>query len=59
MTEFLVELYVSRHDRGAVEERAARARQAAEQVSRDGAPVRLLRTMFVPDEETCIYLYDA
>ena len=59
MVEFLLEVYVSRRDRAAVEESTRRARRAAEQLSREGAPVRFLRSLFVPDEETCFYLYDA
>jgi uncharacterized protein DUF4242 len=59
MTEFIVELYVSRNGAGAVAESASRARQAAEQMTREGATVRFLRTMFVPEDETCFYLYEA
>jgi hypothetical protein len=59
MPEFLVELYVSRADAAAVERRAARARLAAEQLSREGTPVRYLRSVFVPEDETCFFLYEA
>lgn len=59
MAEFLLELYASRTEPKAVEARAERARQAAEQLSWEGTHVRFLRTMFVPDEETCFYLYEA
>jgi len=59
MAEFLVELYVSRTDADAVERGAARARLAAEALTREGTPVRYLRSIFVPEDETCFYLYEA
>jgi Protein of unknown function (DUF4242) len=59
VTEFLLELYVARDDLAAVEAGAERARQAAEQLSREGAHVRYLRSLFLPEEETCFYLYEA
>lgn len=54
-----MELYVSRTDAVAVERGAARARLAAEQLTREGTPVRYLRSIFVPEDETCFYLYEA
>jgi hypothetical protein len=59
MPEFLVELYVSRADTAAVERQAGRARLAAEELSREGTPVRYLRSVFVPEDETCFLLYEA
>jgi hypothetical protein len=59
MPEFLVELYVSRTDTSAVEERSERARRGAEELSREGTPVRYLRSIFVPEDETCFLLYEA
>ena len=59
MAEFLVELYVSRSDLLAAEKSAERARLAAEELTREGTPVRCLRSIFVPDEETCFALYEA
>lgn len=59
MAEFLVELYVSRTDGAAVESGAERARDAAEQLTREGRPVRFVRSIFVPEDETCFYLYEA
>lgn len=59
MGEFLVELYVSRTDGDSVERRAARARAAAEDLTREGAPVRFLRSIFLPEDETCLFLYEA
>jgi Protein of unknown function (DUF4242) len=59
VAEFLVELYVSRADGAAVELGAERARVAAEELTGEGTPVRYLRSLFVPDDETCFYLYEA
>jgi muconolactone delta-isomerase len=59
MAEYLVELYVSRADPDAVRDGAARARAAAEELAREGTLVRFVRSLFVPEEETCFYLYEA
>ena len=59
MTEFLVELYVPRTDPLAAESGAERARLAAEELTREGTPVRYLRSIFVPEDETCFALYEA
>ena len=59
MTEFLVELYVSRTDAGTVERGAERTRIAAEELTREGIPVRYVRSIFVPEDETCFLLVEA
>jgi Nickel responsive protein SCO4226-like len=59
MAEFLVELYVSRIDTVGAERGARRARRAADELAREGTPVRYLRSIFVPEDETCFYLYEA
>ena len=59
MGEFLLELYVPRGDGIAVERGEARARAAAQQLAREGTPVRFLRSIFLPDDETCFYLFEA
>ena len=59
MTEFLVELYVSRTDSLAAESGGERGRLAAEELTREGTPVRYLRSIFVPEDETCFHLYEA
>jgi Protein of unknown function (DUF4242) len=59
MAEFLLEQYVSRSDRATVERGATRARLAAEALTREGTQVRYLRSIFVPEDETCFYLYEA
>lgn len=56
MSEFLVEAYqphaTSEPDHGTI---AA----AAEQLTSEGHPVRLVHTVQVPDDETCLYLFEA
>lgn len=59
MTEFLLELYVPRSEEASAERHGARARLAAEELAREGTPVRYLRSIFVPEDETCFYLYEA
>jgi hypothetical protein len=60
VAEFLVELYVSRIDGAAVAESGARsARLAAEELAREGRQVRYLRSIFVPGDETCFFLFEA
>jgi hypothetical protein len=57
--EYLVELYVSPPDVGTVRRLADSARIAAEEQADRGVPVRYLRAIFVPEEETCFMFYDA
>jgi hypothetical protein len=59
MAEFLVELYLSRLDTGAAERGAHDAHLAAEELTRQGTPVRYLHSIFVPEDETCLLLYEA
>ncbi len=59
MAEFLLEFYLSRLDDAAVAPMSAKARIAAEQLTRQGTPVRYLRAIFVPEDETCLFLYEA
>jgi hypothetical protein len=59
MAEFLVELYVPRGDAAGFERGAERARIAAQQLTREGTPVRYVRSLFVPEDETCFYLCEA
>ena len=59
MVEFLVELYISRADADGVEREEQRVRRAAAALSADGRPVRLVRSIFVPEDETCFLLVEA
>lgn len=59
MTQYLVELYVSRTNAAAVTAGATRLNRAAAELSAEGKPVRLVRSIFVPEDETCFYLFEA
>jgi hypothetical protein len=59
MNEFLVESYVSCTEPNGVERRAERAEQAAVELTAAGTPVRFVRSIFVPADETCLFLFEA
>ena len=59
MREFVAEQYVSRTDGEAAERGANAARVLAEQLTREGTPVEFVRSIFIPEDETCIYIYKA
>jgi hypothetical protein len=59
VSEFLVEVYVSPANLSLRLPCPEDLVKAAEQLSREGRPVRLLRSLFVPEEETCFYLFEA
>jgi len=57
--QFLVEAYLARlHDSDLVQG-VRRAQTAAEELTCEGRSVRYLRTIYLPDEETCFHLFDA
>ena len=53
----LVQLHRPQDGWGELQALAAQARSAAEQVNAEGAPVRFLRAIFVPDDEACFHLF--
>jgi Protein of unknown function (DUF4242) len=59
MREYIAEQYLSGTDTGAAQSAAYAARLAAEQLSREGVSVQLVRSIFVPEDETCLYIYEA
>ncbi|MEJ7791881.1 MAG: nickel-binding protein [Gaiellaceae bacterium] len=59
MAEFLVELYVARTDAAGAERNGKSARRAAEELTREGVEVQYVRSIFVPDDETCYLLFEA
>ena len=59
MTRYLAELYLSKAQSGGVRDTAERARTAAEELTRQGTPVRYLRALFLGADETCFHLYEA
>lgn len=56
VSEFLVEAYLSR-TASAATPRVEDVSAAADQLSLEGKAVRLLRAIFVPEDETCFYLF--
>jgi hypothetical protein len=56
---FLVERYLNPRDRDELAVATAALRRSAQQVSADGKRVRFVRSIFVPEDETCFDLYDA
>jgi hypothetical protein len=59
MAEFLIEVYAARNDSNAVGCAARRARAAAHALASEGPDVRYVRCIFVPEDETCFYVYEA
>src|SRR5215208_5619409 len=54
----LVELHRPEEGWGELQSFSARARSAAEQVNSEQTPVRFLRSIFVPDDDTCFHLFE-
>ena len=57
-THYTVELSLPRAGWADVQEAAARARTASEQMWREGERVRFLRSIFVPEDDTFFLLYE-
>jgi hypothetical protein len=55
---YTVELSLPQAGCADVQEAAARAREATEQMRREGEPVRFLRSIFVPEDDVCFLLYE-
>ena len=59
MGEYLVEGYLRRPGSDELPRAAARARAAANELTRAGTPVSYLGAIFIPGDETCFHLYEA
>lgn len=59
MSDFLVEVYVASASAATSLPSPEDLVDAAAQLSREGKPVRFVRSLFVPEEETCFYLFEA
>jgi SAM-dependent methyltransferase len=59
MPEFLVELYVAHGDHSAARLHADSAAKATADLTREGRPVSCVRSIFVPQDETCFLLFEA
>jgi hypothetical protein len=42
-----------------LQQATARARQTADEMEREGAEVRFLRSIFVPESDACFFLYES
>ena len=59
MPSYLVETYLARGDAGGRAAREQRARSAAVELSGHGTQVRFDRTIHVPEDEICFFVFDA
>jgi hypothetical protein len=59
MSEFLVEVYVSRAAAPTARQALEQVRGAADELRREGQHIRFLHSIFVPADETCFYLFEA
>jgi ubiquinone/menaquinone biosynthesis C-methylase UbiE len=59
MPEFLVELYVAHDDRRTAQEHAQRAERAIADLTSDGQRLGCVRSIVVPQDETCFLLFEA
>jgi len=56
---YLVETYIARSQAGERAARERRARSAAEELTQERTSVRFERSIYVPEDETCFYVFDA
>lgn len=59
MSEYLVEFYLSRWAANEASPSPTDVAGAADQLTREGRQVRLVQALFVPEDETCFYLFEA
>jgi hypothetical protein len=59
MAGYVVEVYVSRLSASILDDTSARARRAAEELSRAGTPVVYICSIFLPEDETCFHFFEA
>jgi hypothetical protein len=56
---YLVETFLTRSQAGERVALEGRARSAAEELTQEGTPVRLERSIYVPEDEICFFVFDA
>jgi len=59
MPSYLVEAYLARGGAGERTTRERRARSAAEELTREGTRVHFDRSIHVPEDEICFFVFDA
>jgi hypothetical protein len=56
---YLAESYLPRARQPALPQVLRDARRAAETLTEDGTPVRHVRSTYLPDDELCLYVFEA
>ncbi len=59
MQSYFAEAYVARPRAGELRAHERRARAAAKELAQQGIPIRFLRSIFVPADEICFYVFEA
>lgn len=59
MQSYLAEAYIARPRAGELPAHERRARAAAKELTQQGIPIRFLRSIFVPADEICFYVFEA
>jgi hypothetical protein len=59
MATFVVETYLSRHAPSDLDATIGRVVSATGELTANGNRVRFLRSIFIPDDETCLLVFDA
>jgi hypothetical protein len=59
MNSYVVELQVPAESATDLASAGERARSAAEQLTREGTSVRWVRSVYVPEYETCLLVFEA
>ena len=59
MPSYLIETYLARGDDGERDARERRARSAAKELTRATGRVRFDRSIYVPEDEICFFVFDA
>jgi hypothetical protein len=59
MPSYLVETYFPRGHAGELTDRERRARSAAEELTREKTRVRFERSIHVPEDEICFFVFEA
>ena len=59
MATYVVETYLSRAADREPDSTIGRVREVADDLSATGEPVRYVRSIFMPDEEICLLIFEA
>jgi hypothetical protein len=59
LSRYLVELRPAEHGFGDIQALTSRARGACHELTRQNVPIRLLRSVFVPEDASCFLLFEA